>query len=299
MKLAYYPGCTLKTTGKAFEASAIASTEALGISLVEPDRWNCCGTVHSLTKDDVMHHLAPVRNLLRVEQMQEAGTVDEKRVVTLCDMCYNTLKRTNGLFNQNADLAGKVAENFSNEEHAYGGGVQVEHMLETLRGLGWDAVKNRVKNPLKGLKVAPYYGCLLLRPRGIGIDDADHPTVLEDLIKALGGEVADYPFKLKCCGSYHTVNMKEVVADLSGRILKQAREAGADIVATACPLCQFNLGDRQAEVRKKNPAFQDVPVVYFTQLMALAFGLGEETHAFGENKPDPRPLLRSKGLIQE
>jgi len=299
MKIAYYPGCTLKTTGKSFEVSALASAKELGLELVEPVRWNCCGTVHSLAKDDVMHHLAPVRNLLRVEQMQSEGIIDEKRVVTLCAMCYNTLKRSNNIFNTNSDLARKIGENFENETSTYSGSVKVEHLLETIRGLGWEKVKEKVKKPLTGLKVAPYYGCLLLRPRGIGIDDADKPTILEDLFKALGAEVVDFPFKLKCCGSYHTVEMKEVVADLSHRILKQAQQACADIVATACPLCEFNLGDRQPEVQKKHSAFNGIPVVYFTQLTALALGLGEKFTCFDENKPDPKQLLRLKRLIMD
>jgi len=297
MKLAYYPGCTLKTTGKSFETSALESAKVLGLELVEPSRWNCCGTVHSLVKDDVMHHLAPIRNLLRIEQMQASGRIDEKRVVTLCAMCYNTLKRSNNVFNNNSDLARKVGENFENETSNYSGGVTVEHLLETIRSLGWSLVKDKVKKPLAGLKVAPYYGCLLLRPRGIGIDDADNPHVMEDLLTALGADVVNFPFKLKCCGSYHTVEMKEVVADLSHRILKQAEEAGAEIVATACPLCEFNLGDRQILVQKKYATFKSIPVVYFTQLTALAFGL-EQATSFDENKPDPKPLLKDKGLIK-
>ena len=148
MKLAYYPGCTLKTTGKSFEVSALASAKELGIELVEPARWNCCGTVHSLTKDDVMHHLAPIRNLLRVEQMQSENIIDEKRVVTLCAMCYNTLKRSNEVFNTNSDLARKIGENFENETSTYNGGVKVEHLLETIRELGWNKVKEKVKKHL-------------------------------------------------------------------------------------------------------------------------------------------------------
>ncbi len=297
MKVAYYPGCTLKTTAKEFDLSAKAASAALGIELVEPPRWNCCGTVHALAKDDVMHHLAPLRNLLRVEEMKDQGLVDEKRVVALCAMCYNTLKRSNQAFNADSDKAGKVRESMNNEAAVYSGGVEVEHLLETLRTYGWDKVAARVSKPLKGLRVAPYYGCLLLRPRGIGVDSADNPKVFEDLLRALGAEVVDFGYKQKCCGSYHTVHMPEVVADMSNKILTQAQAAGADMVATACPLCEFNLGDRQAEVVKKYPRFKSVPIVYFTQLMAVAFGLGEEEAALGMNNPDPRPLLREKGLI--
>lgn len=297
MKIAYYPGCTLKTTAKEFDISTKASSKALGIDLVELPRWNCCGTVHALAKDDVMHHLAPIRNLLRVEEMKQEGLVDEKRVVALCAMCYNTLKRSNQAFNADPDKAGKVRESMNNEANVYSGQVEVEHLLETLRTLGWDKVQARVTKPLNGLKVAPYYGCLLLRPRGIGIDNADNPTIMEDLLHALGAEVIDFGYKQKCCGSYHTVYMKDVVADLSNRILTQAQAAGADIVATACPLCEYNLGNRQTEVAKKYPRFNSIPIVYFTQLMALAFGLSEDDMAFGMNKPDPRPILKGKELI--
>ena len=297
MKIAYYPGCTLKTTAKEFDTSTVASSKALGIDLVELPRWNCCGTVHALAKDDVMHHLAPLRNLLRVEEAKQDGLVDENKVVTLCAMCYNTLKRSNQAFNSDPDKAGKVRESMNNETNVYSGQVEVQHLLEILRAQGWDKVQAHVTKPLKGLKVAPYYGCLLLRPRGIGVDNVDNPTIFEDLLEALGAEVVDFGYKQKCCGSYNTVHMVDVVADLSSRILNQAQVAGADVVATACPLCEYNLGNRQIEVAKKYPKFRNIPIVYFTQLMALAFGLGEDETALGMNKPDPRPLLKQKGLM--
>jgi len=298
-RLAYYPGCTLKTNAKNFEDSTIATAEKLGIELVEPERWNCCGTVHSLSTDDVMHHLAPIRNLLRVEELNNAGEVDSKQVVTLCAMCYNTLKRSNTVFNEDSDRKKKIRDNMYKEEIQYSGNVEVLHYLEILREKGWDKVKEAVVKPLKGLKVAPYYGCLLLRPRGIGIDDTDNPTIMEDLLEALGAEAVSFAYSQKCCGSYNTVHMKDVIADLAYKILWQAEEAGADMLITACPLCEYNLGPIQSEVEKKHPVFKSIPVVYFTQLMALAFGLGEDATAFTDNEPDPRPLLREKGLLEE
>ncbi|HEX9913880.1 MAG TPA: CoB--CoM heterodisulfide reductase iron-sulfur subunit B family protein [Candidatus Bathyarchaeia archaeon] len=297
-RIAYYPGCTLKTNARNFEASTLATAEVLGIELVEPSRWNCCGTVHALAKDDVMHHLAPVRNLIRVEELSNSGAIDGKQVVTLCAMCYNTLKRSNQVFNQDSDKRKKIRDIMTKEDIQYGGGVEVIHYLEALRSLGWENVAAHVKKPLKGLNVAPYYGCLLLRPRGIGIDDADHPTIMEDLLRSLGAEPVGFAYSQKCCGSYHTVQMKEAVADLSHRILKQAEAAGADVLATACPLCEYNLGPRQTQVKQQYPSFDPIPVVYFTQLMALAFGLGGEATAFEANRPDPRPLLREKGLME-
>lgn len=298
-RLAYYPGCTLKTNAKNFEDSTMTTAEKLGIELVEPERWNCCGTVHSLSTDDVMHHLAPVRNLLRVEELREAGEVDSRQVVTLCAMCYNTLKRSNAVFKTDSDRRNKIRDNMYKEEREYSGNVEVVHYLETLREMGWDKVEEAVVKPLTGLKVAPYYGCLLLRPRGTGIDDTDNPTIMEDMLEALGAEPVGFAYSQKCCGSYNTVHMKGVVADLAYKILNQAEEEGAEMLITACPLCEYNLGPIQAEVEKKHPVFNSIPVVYFTQLMALAFGLGEEAMAFTGNTPDPRPLLREKGLLEE
>lgn len=297
MKFPYYPGCTLKTTAKNFDTSAVASAEALGIELVELPRWNCCGTVHALAKDDVMHYLAPIRNLIRVEEMNNEGLVEERRVVTLCAMCYNTLKRANTVVKEDAEKMEKVRDNME-KEPPYGGKIEVVHLLEVLRDLGWSKVTERVERPLEGLRVAPYYGCLLLRPRGFGIDNVDNPKIMERVLKALGAEVVEIPFKTKCCGAYHTVQMKEVVAELSHRILDQAVEAGADMIATACPLCEYNLGPRQEEVKKLFRDFESIPVVYFTQLMSLAFGLKEAT-GFEQNTPDPRPVLREKGLLKE
>jgi heterodisulfide reductase subunit B len=297
LKFPYYPGCTLKTTAKNFDTSAVASAEALGIELVELPRWNCCGTVHALAKDDVMHYLAPIRNLIRVEEMNNEGLVEERRVVTLCAMCYNTLKRANTVVKEDAEKMEKVRDNME-EEPPYGGKIEVVHLLEVLRDLGWSKVAERVERPLEGLRVAPYYGCLLLRPRGFGIDDVDNPKIMERVLEALGAEVVEIPFKTKCCGAYHTVQMKEVVAELSHRILDQAVEAGADMIATACPLCEYNLGPRQVEVKKLFRDFESIPIVYFTQLMSLAFGLKEAT-GFEQNTPDPRPVLREKGLLKE
>ena len=294
MRLAYYPGCTLKTDAKNFDESTYSAAEALGIELLEPTRWNCCGTVHALAKDNVMNYLAPIRNLVRVEQMNDAELVNDKRVVTQCAMCYNTLKRANAAAKADPDKMEKIRD-FMEKEPNYRGSVNVVHMLELLKGLGWDEVKSKVVKPLDGLKVSPYYGCLLLRPREFSIDDPDHPTVMEDLFEALGAEVVDNPFKSKCCGAYHAVHMKEVAADLSHRILKKAQEAGADIIVTACPLCQFNLGDRQNEIKKHHREFEGIPVVYYTQLMALAFG--KEGTGFEQNLPDPVPVLEEKGLL--
>ena len=297
MRLAYYPGCTLKTNAKSFEISAIASAKVLGIELVELPRWNCCGTVHALAKDDVMHYLAPIRNLIRVEEMKDKGIIDENTVITLCEMCFNTLKRANMEVLKDVEKMRKVRENMQEKDPAYRGAVEVKHLLEVIEDIGWSKVSSIAVKKLKELKIVPYYGCLLLRPRGLGIDDPDNPTILESLIKSLGGESVEIPFKSKCCGSYHTVHMEEVASELSHRILSQAVEAEADLITLACPLCSYNLGDRQEEIKKTFKGLKTIPVVYFTQLMALAFDLPAEFIGFSENKPDPTWILKEKGLL--
>jgi len=294
-RLLYYPGCTLKTSTTNFEASALASAKALGLELVELPRWNCCGAVYSLATDDLMRHTAPLRVLIRAQEAYKEGLADEPRLVTLCAMCYNTLKRENSSVREDPERLRKLNE-FMDREKDYEGGVEVVHLLDVLRGLGMEKISGHVVRPLEGLKVAPYYGCLLLRPRGVGVDDPDRPTVMEGVLEALGAEVVDIPYKGRCCGAYHSFLREDVVAELCHRILKQAADMGADVVALSCPLCEYNLG-RQELIERRYRDFRRIPVVYFTQLMALAFGLDEHC-GFEENRVDPRPLLSEKKLYR-
>jgi len=298
-KIPYYPGCTLKTTAKNFESSAIAAARALGIELMEIPRWNCCGTVFSLADDDLIHHVASVRNFVRVQEMNDYGLVkNENRLVTLCAMCFNTLKSTNLRVKNNAEDLKKINDLMYREED-YQGKVEVLHFLELLKSIGFDKITSRVKKPLKGLKIAPYYGCMILRPQEVGIDDPEDPTIQRDLLVALGADSVDTPYKRVCCGSYQTVKEKDIVAELAYDILSHAQKEGAEALATVCPLCAFNLDNRQKEVKSKHPDYQEMPVFYITQLMAIAFGLGKECYGFDQNYVDPRPLLQSKSLIEK
>jgi len=298
MKIPYFPGCTLKTTAKNFEISALEVSKVLDIELVELPKWNCCGTVTSLTDDDLMHHLAPIRDLIRVEEMNESGLVDnEYRVVALCTMCFNVLKRSNQRIKERPDEFKKLND-FMYLEKDYQGKTEVIHYMELLRDLDFSKVSEKVKNPLKGLKVSPYYGCLMLRPKEVGIDDPESPTIQADLLGAIGADVIDNPFKTRCCGSYQTVRDKYTVAELAYDIITRARKNGAEMITSSCPLCLFNLADRQKEVMELHPEFEPMPVLYFTQLMALAFGLDEKYFGFEDNFIDPRPLLREKGLLK-
>ncbi|TET23824.1 MAG: heterodisulfide reductase, subunit B [Candidatus Stahlbacteria bacterium] len=265
---AYYPGCTMKTTGKAFEQSAFAIAKVLDIQMREIERWNCCGTVFSLTIDDTMHHMATIRNLVRVEAMGES------EVLTLCSMCYNTLKRANEFISSDPVRLSELNDFMYKEDLKYSGHVQVRHLLEVLRDdVGWDALKAKVTNPLEGVKVASYYGCALVRPEGAGVDSLEDPTVMEDLVSSLGAEPVQWQSRLECCGSYHTIGHKELVFERTERIVSEALKAGADVIILSCPLCEFNVGSRQPEVAEHVYGFKQIPVLYFTQLMGLALGI--------------------------
>ena len=298
MKIPYFPGCTLKTTARNFEVSAIASANALGIEMVELPRWNCCGTVFSLSADDLIHHVASVRNFIRVQEMNKQGLVnDDHRLVTLCSMCFNTLKRSNLRVKSNAEDMKKINDLMYREED-YQGNVEVVHFIELIREIGFGKVKRAVRRSLAGLRVAPYYGCMILRPKEVSIDDPEAPKVLDETVAALGAEVVSTPYNKVCCGSYQTVQDKYTVAELAYDILSHAQKAGADAVATTCPLCAFNLDNRQREVLAKHPEFKKMPVFYFTQLMAIAFDLDKKFYGFEQNYVDPKPLLKAKNLLK-
>jgi len=288
-QIPYFPGCGLKDQARGFELAALAAMERLGYELAELPRWNCCGTVYSLASDDLMRHLAPIRNLIRVQELGES------RLVTLCSMCFGTLKRSAQFVEEDPERLATINA-FMDEEDDYRGGVEVLHLLAVLRDeVGYEAIEEAVERPLEGLKVAPYYGCMLLRPRGLGVDDPDHPRVMEELLSALGAEVVDHPYKVECCGSYLTAGRADVVEVRVAAIAGAAVQRGADLIATSCPLCQFNLDTRlsQAAGRRGTPS---IPSVYFTQLLALA--LGADPH-LGEQAIDPRPVLAARGFLSE
>jgi len=290
MSLAYYPGCTLKTRARNLEQPAVASMEALGFKLNEVPRWNCCGAVYSLAEDDLIHQVAPVRNLIRAKKQGET------ELVTLCAFCLNTLKRANILMKE--DIAKRDTINdFIDEEIDYAGEVKVVHLLEVLRDeLGWEALSQRVKLPLQGLRVAPYYGCTLLRPREVAIDSVDDPTILREFLEALGASPVDFPESTRCCGSYQVISSPDDISEYARLILDSALSHGAETLVVSCPLCDYNLGRGQKELSTKS-GFREMPLLYFTQLLALALGLDPQVCHFELNYGSPESLLREKGLL--
>jgi heterodisulfide reductase subunit B len=292
MKLSYFPGCTLKNHAKNFEDSALCSLERLGIDVEELSRWNCCGTVFSLATDDLIHHVAPIRNLIRVKEQKSDS------VMTLCAMCYNTLKRANERMKSDAESLDIINDLMYKEEIKYKGDVRVLHLLEIIKNdITFGKLAEKVSKPLKDLKVASYYGCYLVRPAEIGFDDLENPILMDELVSTLGGTPVDFPYKTECCGAYQTVDKPEIIAQRSYQILKSAQDHGADIVIVSCPLCAFNLDTRQKNTIKKYPDFKNIPILYFSQLMALALGCPEESLNLDLHYIDPKPVLQEKGLI--
>ncbi len=292
MKITYYPGCTLKSNAKNFEDSTLCSLKELGVEVEELRRWNCCGTVYSLATDDLIHHLASIRNLIRVKEAQSDA------VMTLCAMCFNTLKRVNERVKTDPESLAKIHKFMDEEKISYAGDVKVRHLLEILRDdITFATISKKVRQPLKNLKVASYYGCLLVRPKEIGLDDLENPTVLENLLTSLGAHAVDFPYKTECCASYQTVDKPDTVVERTYNILSSARDRGAEVVTVGCPLCAFNLDHRQKETAQKYPEFKKMPILYFTQLLALALGCGEKDLRLDLHYIDPRPLLQEKGFI--
>ena len=291
MKLIYYPGCTLKNSARNFDVSTVSSMAELDVEVEELARWNCCGTVHALGSDNVMNRVAPVTNLIRVKE------ADASEFMTSCAMCYNTLKRANIDVKKRPDALDTINEFLTLETTKYQGDVDVLHLLEYLRDrVGFDKLAAKVTKPLKGLRVACYYGCLLVRPKEVAFDDVENPMIMENLITALGATPVNFPLKTECCGAYHAVDAPEIIADRTDKIMGSANDEQVDLVVVSCPLCAYNLDFRQDDARRLNPEFKHLPVLYFTQLMALALECGDDALRFDLHHIDPLPTLAARGL---
>jgi heterodisulfide reductase subunit B len=290
MNLGYYPGCTLKTKARGLESSTIAAASALDINLVEIERWNCCGTVYSLADDDLVHYLAPVRNLVRAKQQGFS------KIVTSCSFCYNTLKMANLLVQKDKEK-GKTLSDFLDEGIEYSGDVEVVHLLEVLRDdVGWGNISIKLKIPLRGLKIAPYYGCALLRPKEASIDEVERPTIFQDFIESLGAQVVNFPFANECCGSFQIVANPEFAVRQSREIMGSALRRGAEALVVTCPLCEFNLSKIQSEFELVSDA-RRIPIFYLSQVLAFSLGLDPNICHFELSSGDPLTLLKSKQLI--
>ncbi len=260
MTFSYYPGCTLKTKAKDLDMYARRSAQALGIDMQELAEWQCCGAVYPQAKDEIATKLSSVRALMSA---RDAG----HDLMTLCSACHHVIKRVNNDMATDTDIRMKV-NNYIKPELEYSGETKVVHYLEVLRDyVGFDELAKKVVNPLKGKKIAAYYGCLLLRPGSVmQFDDAENPSIMEDLIKAMGATPVLYANRNECCGGYVTLENRPTAQRRATSVVSSAKAAGADCIITACPLCMYNLDANCDESQK-------LPIIYFTELLAEALGV--------------------------
>ena len=262
MTYSYYPGCTLRTKAKDLDKYARISAKALGAELEELSDWQCCGGVYPMGKDEIATKLSSVRALAAAK---EKGN----KLVTVCSACHNVIKQVNNDMKTDEDIASRV-NNYLKLDTPYNGETEVIHYLELLRDeIGFDRISEKVVKPFTDVKIAAYYGCLLLRPSKVmQLDNPENPTIIEDFIKAIGGTPVKYSMRNECCGGYVTLENKDIAAKKSNAVLENATQNGAQMVVTACPLCLYNL--------TKNGTDYNVPIKYITELLAEALGLIEE-----------------------
>ena len=278
MNYSYYPGCSLHSTGLEYGLSTRAVFKHLGLELTELDDWNCCGASSAHVFDHTLALALPARTL---SQAQASG----RDLVIPCAACYNRLKGADLAMRHDPDVRSQLESMLGFQ---YTGSVAVRPVLAVLaEDIGVQRIASEVRNPLGGLEVVTYYGCLLVRPPEITqFDDPDNPQVMAELLRATGVEVMPWSHATDCCGGSLSLSRSDVVQHLVGRLVERAREAGADAIVTACPLCQVNLEMRQT-AEPKMPAF------YFTELLGLAFGLPEASKWWGKHLIDPKPILET------
>ena len=260
MIFSYYPGCTLKNKAQDLDRYARASAEKLGVTLQELENWQCGGGGFSMGKGEIASKLASVRAL-------NAAKEQGQDLVTLCSACHNVLKQANDAMANDAEFSDH-ANNYMQLDQPYRGETKVIHYLELLRDVvGFENVKKAVVNPLKGRKIAAYYGCLLLRPgKVMQMDNPENPRIMEDFIRAIGAEPVLWANRNECCGGYAVMEDKKIAQKKSTAVMENAADMQADTLVTACPLCLYNL-------TKNASGEHRLPVVYFTELLAEALGV--------------------------
>jgi heterodisulfide reductase subunit B len=286
-KIAYYPGCSLHSSAAEYDKTTKAIAGALDLELVEPPGWVCCGSSPAHSTDHVLANYYPITNLSIVEQM------GLQEVTAPCSACYIRFKSAAHEMAHNPSMARQINDKIGYE---YQGSVRVMHLVEALiEKVGLDKIEAAVKKPLEGLKVACYYGCYITRPADItGAEHPEYPMEMDYLLQRLGAEVVDWDYKTDCCGGGLGLTQTTLAHEMTAKVLRNARERGAEAVVTVCPLCHINIDGRQHQIQDLGFT---IPIFYATQLATLALGLGEKTAMLNKNIVDPRPLLQEKGLI--
>lgn len=269
MKLAYYPGCSLDGSGVEYGLSVKRMAELLNVELCEIDDWNCCGATSAHNTDKLLSLALPARNLAKAEKMG-------MDTLAPCAACYNRFRHTEHTVRHDSEMRSKVEKAIDMEYQAANETLSVLDLLTSK--VGTDNIRSQVVKPLQGMKAACYYGCLLVRPKEItGFDDEENPHTMDDIMQALGAETIDWSHKTECCGASLATSRPDVGGKMIYEILRNASEAGAECIVTACPLCMMNLDMRQAGTEKKFNTKFNIPVYYVTELLAIACGDSPQT----------------------
>jgi len=284
---AYYPGCSLIATNKAYDISTRNTARVLGIELIELEDWNCCGATAYTAIREKRSFVLSARNLALAEKTG-------RQLITACAGCYLSLHKTNKYMAEDAGMRQEIRRALQAGGMDYTGGVRVRHCLDVLvNDLGEEEVKQHVVRPFEGLRVAPYYGCQITRPFG-DIDDPEFPEVMHRLLRWIGAEPVDFSMMTKCCGGMLMYTQPNVGMELVGQILSQAKKEGAECIATACPLCQINLEAYQAKAARTTGADCRIPVLYFTQLLGITLGLKPKDLALSDNLTPSETIFASR-----
>jgi len=289
---AYYAGCSLEGTAVEYDMSMRQVFKVLGVNIKEPEDWSCCGSTPAHTVDHVFAAALAARNLTIIEKM---GT---DTVTVPCPSCLSAFKRAH--LRMTADESFKKEVNELLDEPYEGGVVPKSTLQVMLEDIGLDAVSSKVTHALPGLVVAPYYGCILTRPPEIAqFDDPENPVSMDKILEAVGIKVADYAFKMECCGAAFGVPKRDMVNRLTYRVLSMALEAGANCIAVACPLCQQNLDLRQGQVNSALGTSFNIPILYFSQIVGLTYGLSPKELGFDKLVVSADDVVRSRITIEE
>jgi heterodisulfide reductase subunit B len=295
-RYAFYPGCTLHSTGVEFGVSTELVCDALDLEMVEIDDWNCCGASSAHSMDHNLFLALPARNLAKA---QEVGL---ENLAIPCAACYSRLAAADLALREDGAFRARMESVLG---MTYGERVRPRSLLDIFANdISQETLKGKVKKPLEGLKVASYYGCLLIRPPQYTgrWDDPEHPQTMDHIVEAMGAEAVPWSYGVDCCGGSLTLNRSDVVVHLVDKLARAAHEAGAEAMVTACPMCMANVDGRQLYrggpplPRPPKPGYEPVPIFYFTELMALAYDLPMKK-VLGKHLVDPRPLLKRLGIV--
>ncbi len=291
MKFAYYPGCSLESTAKEYDSSTRDVFKALGIELSEVDDWNCCGSSMASSTDYLISLALPARNLAIAEK-------DGVDMIVPCPECYLKQWKVSEMIKEDPEVLKKINKTLEGTGLELSGSIDVKHPVYVIvNEYGLENLKEKVTRPLKGIRGVPYYGCVLLRPpRSEKLDSTENPMALDRILTTVGAEVLPYDSKMKCCGGALMFTNRDVMLKLTYELLKKAKEAGANCIITACPLCHLALDGRQRDVEKAFNEKIDIPIIYFTQLIGLALGMTPKKLGLDKNFVSANNLLKSLGI---